>query len=1677
MAKLHIVGIGGTGHKVLQSAIHLAACGAFKGKVGTHEISEVRVMTIDADDSNGNLNLTQKTLEAYQAFKSAISGGEFGLADIATGKTLNMRLYDGEKDSINKTFNIAKFSGRGEDALLRFLYTDAEIDAEFNQGFYGHTSIGTLIVENMFNDEKSGWKDFESSITDGDFVVVTGSIFGGTGASAIPVALQNLSALKEKKSFNLAAIMLTPYFNAVGDIQEAGQLQPDSSKFQVKAKAGLYYYRLQNRYKLTDALYIIGEPESNYSNEAASRGSLKQLNKAHPMELFAATGIFDFIVESKDRTGKNGIITADRDKTKEGDYCYTWGMLQKAGQNFPSAMQNFLRIAIFYNKMLYNDIKNQNGPGVWQSLYEKKSSDEKSPDKGKLCDLRDASNNLLFENIYGYLRLFVDWMYDLHKKNLIDIDKNPEAWEPDTRVRFFNTGGHDDGDLFNNKPVTNYALPGFDDLVYNERDARKPEWIYAMLCEKLPARNKSQKGGPFAALFDSLFELIKAPQKKGAFDKTSGPEKIDYDSVFYFSQENNVTPQRGNAGANKLWTSADSKLLFDIADGLPNTTGKNFTRNDMSIPSPWSIFIMNELALTEEKFKQINKNAFNQWCGILALVALRKLNGYDDLQLESLNYADETDAFITTARNTCTPQSFIFGDLKNQDWTKCVRVSLNGKTLAFLANNTLVCPAYTLEDTKIVLNKMAPTIVNAEGEFLPPENYFSSTSSPKNLKAKHGLRLFLEDLQKALTEAVNDSNGKLIEKLQKHTDTFLAALGGDKITPIPSINITAYKKITSVETLFDRLCPEDHGPKEESPFMLDGMLAEAKEKVVLIGDNICEISWTSPDAAEIHITDQLLYNKVDAANIPGLHGQVKNNIRLVWDDKLLADSMVMITRGDAPVFEQVLSNPSLPAEYEIIWPVYADLAKWFSMEALNRMLSVSMTRDTVTVTLTLKVKGSYGNGRHIVQKKYRVVVDETMAPGARDGVCIIFEKNRLPFWAVWPYAQVLNNQKANSWKRYNFFCIDREYRNTPVFGMEPFFEGGEDQTGAKQNLDSVSEPGVSDVSYRRYEKLPAGFMVHEKTDADQVYWGMVLLAPPEVVPYGGDEWNIGVDFGTTSTTAFYSTNGSVPQSIRLLTEYEWIPGKEKPITQNAVEIDRKILCNSDTASVNEMEKYFIDKQCFNQNGWITAWEVMDTVSDDTHETIFRDGRIFWHNHENFKDLNAREPRRKNLKTNIKWETTSQYSGKYLNQLLTQIVYHAAKSGARKINWFFSYPTAFGFHHLAEFSEMLGSLLEGLRQETGIEQVFNGQDSMLPESMAAAYYFRKKDERQGVFLCVDIGGGTSDISLWIKKEYAFQSSIRFASRDMFVEPLKLLLKQDSVMHTVRTPNPADGIHTMLEFGRDDASLSDERIKSFIEVALVEYLPDFKKRLNSLAGQDLAAYKNFRYRVLIAYSGLVYYLAGIIAQLCIEEKIDKDTTKIVLGLSGKGAKMTDWINAYTQLIYGAAQTLIKEKTGGVEIELLEKFEPKAAKTETATGLIANLDGSGKLPDRQGEANSKIFMGASIELTDGKTTKNLSAGESIDPYSDSDKDGFYYHLENLKVNFTGELPEMEGFINFFNNIARQTRGDINPIDENWWERHKKDLRNQFKTVFENTLAEKRFEAPFIVMIRVFLMEYNND
>lgn len=1657
-SKLHIVGIGGTGHKVLASVVHLAACGAFKGMLGPNQITSIRVLTIDADDSNGNLSQARTVLEAYQNFRKAINGDEFGLVNVElVSPEVNLSLYDGERNSISSTFNYAKYDGKDEQKLIQFLYTEDEINTQFNQGFYGHTSIGTLVVEDILKNHKM-WKDFVDRINENDFVIVIGSIFGGTGASAIPVVLGKLNEKKKEGQFMLAALMLTPYFDAIDVTKEMekkdGLLRPDASNFHIKAKAALYYYHEQRQYKKTDALYIIGEPETNFSNEAFSRGSAKQRNKAHPIELFAATAILDFITDSNKRKDSK-VITAEREADINANY-YTWKMLQKANQDLPDGIKNFLKAAIFYNKILYDEIKRGTAVvGIWQSRYP------------GLNIKRDDNKELFYENMYTYFRLFTSWIFDIHKKNANELDQNTGLmkWMPDNRVKLFNINTPE---LFDSMSVRDYVIPGFDELIYNENSKNMVEKMYHEICNREPSGNARD----FNALFSTIMEIIKSIDKKGAFSlfgkKKSGQQE-NFQTVPYLSKENKVTFQRPDADANKLWASGDPDLLRDIANGLPNVWRDSFSKDDVSIPSPWSIFIMNELTLREPIFAALNKDSFNQWCGLIALLALRKINLYKNngLELKKLKFLMENSEFITTVEHVhLLPDSYIF----DKDWTRCYALSLNKKTIAFLANNTFVCPAYSFDGTtKQELYKIAPSIVDEKGKFLPPDNYFNDQNNSMDRKAKYALSLFLNDLKGVISKVAEENKNPIIKELQEKVNSFLAALGKvitDNKISIPPEN---KEKVKSVYDIFELLMPESHDTDVDFPFLLEG----AKREAALIGLNICGIKSSGSQAAQIFVTQNILYNQINDYTIQEYKGKEKDGILLLDEKDLLNENLMLITKNGFDVFPTLPSN-GYHSEYQIVWPVSEQLLKLYDIETLNKMLSFTSSSNAITVTLTLKTKGKFGS--HIVSKEYRIV---DSAPAERSNVkevAVVFDKNRMPLWAIWPYTRILDDKSKNVWKQYSLICVDPVYRGNAVFEIAPFFGDDESRKLGERKLTAICTPS-NDVFYRRYNNIPVALKIYEKTTPAPVYKGSVFLEAPKTVALGRLDWNIGVDFGTTSTTAFYTTsNNDKPEFVRLMTEYKWPAGSDEP---QKTKLDSNIKILSDSGDRRNLNNYFIDEQCLDQKSYTTSYEIMHNAHDLGEYTIFDTGRIFWHNYENFKILNTTPGRHNQLRTNIKWETDHSFAGKYLNQLMTQIVYQAAIGGAQKINWYFSYPTAFGMNNRSIFQETLDKIIKDLYESTGIDYKFDKKNNLLTESIAAAYYFKKQNEWKQVFLCLDIGGGTSDVSIWIKTKNIFQSSIRFASRDMFVTPLKNLLKIESVMDAVSPKDkPEDGIRTMLSSVNSDSQISEKQITFLIETVLFEYYENFKNRLNSLTkNEDREAYKNFKYFVMIAYTGLVYYLTNIIVELLLKNEISNDFKEIIFGLSGKGSKLTDWIDLCCDFIYKEAEAMITQRTkgknnrDGLSINLRDHYSKDNAKTETAIGMVCDLDGR-KQKNPDDIIDPLVYMGCDIKITKAETEEqNFKKNAFVDVYKP-----FFEKPEELQIEIDKNLPELGEFIEFFNRIAKKTRNDYPEISTKWYEQHKGQLWNDITTAIGNTLTgEKRFESPFIVMLKVFLKEYS--
>jgi hypothetical protein len=386
--------------------------------------------------------------------------------------------------------------------------------------------------------------------------------------------------------------------------------------------------------------------------------------------------------------------------------------------------------------------------------------------------------------------------------------------------------------------------------------------------------------------------------------------------------------------------------------------------------------------------------------------------------------------------------------------------------------------------------------------------------------------------------------------------------------------------------------------------------------------------------------------------------------------------------------------------------------------------------------------------------------------------------------------------------------------------------------------------------------------------------------------------------------------------------------------------------------------------------------------------------------------------------------------------------------------------------------------EGLlsKQSASVDVKFNEKTGLVTESEAAARYFKEKHRGIGLYLCVDIGGGTSDISVWSqesgKVDYLFQSSVRFASVEMFVDPLhKLLNSGPAVLDAVFKKYADDPIRRLNYFwgARQDSSDNPPKMNTEqLSAVLSEYADEVRKRL----GQKNLTTPAFVTYVTIAYSGLCFYLAHIIAALVKENKIPLPDV-MVFGLSGRGAKLTEWIDA--DAVYKEMEKLISKlvhgEKSGASFKIKSEFSKGFVKTETAKGLLCDSIGSAK-------PSATIYMGAGMSFTkDGQEPEKRKADDFV-----SLEDDFAENPAEWTASFDSGLDSLEEFVEFFDKVAITSKmngyDDVKQLGRGWFKKIKANLKTVIDNEFGTTIHSKkgsgpRFESPFIAALKVFLSE----
>lgn len=367
---LYLIAVGGTGMRCLESFVHLCAIGMFADK-------EIKILTIDTDAANGNKRRAEELVNRYIRIKgdSKASSETFFSAKLHLTSVV-IPCPDGFT-------NFSAITGleNNDDSmnLANLLFDDNVLKFDLTHGYRAVTHLGSFMMYSsilaMVGRVQQGVNVDEKEVRFKDFILdiaanganakvfILGSVFGGTGASSIPIiplafekAIHLGAGPKAKFEAQMGASLVTSYFsfnkpneNQLGQL--GNQVIANAEYFSLNSQAALQFYNrditVQKRYK---TLYLLGWPEANLSDFGNGgntiTGGTYQENPGHVIELFSAFAAHDFFNKEQTKSEveykfKNVAVSAD-DKLNIDFKAFT-----EKHTEFKKCMTGFYSTALF----------------------------------------------------------------------------------------------------------------------------------------------------------------------------------------------------------------------------------------------------------------------------------------------------------------------------------------------------------------------------------------------------------------------------------------------------------------------------------------------------------------------------------------------------------------------------------------------------------------------------------------------------------------------------------------------------------------------------------------------------------------------------------------------------------------------------------------------------------------------------------------------------------------------------------------------------------------------------------------------------------------------------------------------------------------------------------------------------------------------------------------------------------------------------------------------------------------------------------------------------------------------------------------------------------------------------------------------------------------------------------
>jgi hypothetical protein len=1169
--------------------------------------------------------------------------------------------------------------------------------------------------------------------------------------------------------------------------------------------------------------------------------------------------------------------------------------------------------------------------------------------------------------------------------------------------------------------------------------------------------------------------------------------------LFFLSRlkENGRVPSPDQAGD---WSRQDWNILNSIAASLEISTASQKNNLVSSIPNMWAQPLLMEMALHQEGHP-LQQEMLAQWEGMLATIALKEVRGFPlkaqliQLKPPEPTEKNEEDEFATCLWKHKPARTNSLYRLVDEDeehpWAKVYVFLWNGKPVGMTSPSTLVCPA------KAGLWTDLPWFL--EGRLLSP----LAATVKKNklvLQEKEQLWQWLGSLKKSLdqlgeakesSQAINTITGFLTnfqERLlgkQNPRPTITFELSKKEVNPfgerIKLGKLVALNQVIQLKLIPNnssvRLCPsvgQGSAPQlliiPNSPKLLktrdDKTIQEqweVKEQQIRINENIHLGNFNGEDLRQYAKDWQM-----ELIESPSVGSE--STAKIIQAKDLFLEDFCFIAQENAlcggllPKLPDALTDEK-GQKITPLLPIHPLLLDYLSPEDLKERIELeSVENNQVRVKLKLPLSGfNDDDDNHPLDDKLPLdyEIHKDYAIKAENAIA------QVPMLEIWPDFQ------AEGWQEYYVFYSDLKQGNQTFkidFSSAIKTQNQEELFADTQFSDEQSPPG----SYRITHLPQFPSFISCQNQRGQIRGLILLKSPPKIPPIPLESWVVGFDFGTSFTNVYIYRKRKQAMGIN-----------EKLNLQPP--LHRSITTIGSGDRVKNLREYFIPSSIDLPLHSILTFQGGDRLIDQRSRTIL-DGRVYLPPLD-FPITKA------GYTASLKWTPEKPIlTTLFLKNLALIISAYAAKDKIKEIEWAISYPSAFSEIETEDYRKNWEKITQELKKTTGINHIFEGEQAVnyLTESLANAYYFDSiRDANLNNAVCIDIGGGTSDISLWEDSKLKYQGSFKLAGNNLLTrflnqnqDTLDLIFSQD-------TQDIQNTQNTIERLGLRDIQTRDlpiEMVETKFNILLRSEGEKALEKLSTVKTASDEKSKTLRKSFQLTELGLagLYYYIGILLKWCRGDSVNQQGLPNIY-IGGNGTRLLHWIsktgtfrsNSPTDkllcqmlingLSFGSEEqpnsNNIQKQVGGKTII----SPPGSLKNEVAYGLV--LANQNKfLSSDVIERKYPYILGESLTIKDGDNY------ETYDTEINSNK------IKKNSIYEVNDVRRLSAFLCNFHQAYTEFKEDdellifqdydYNPTEEipqnlQLWT----DVKQRINQKLGRLIRDDKFEPPFILGLTALL------